>query len=124
MSQQLCQTTAAAATPRAIHYTAPRVDIHREGDDYILEADVPGVGKDGVEITFEAGRLTITGRRTVRGGDRRAVYSEIEHSDYRRVFDVDPSIDAGGITATVEAGVLAVRLPKAEASKARKIPVG
>lgn len=122
MSQQLCQTTA-AETPLNIHYTAPRVEIHRDGDDYLLEADVPGVGKEGVEITFEAGRLTITGRRTVRGGDRRAVYSELEHADYRRVFDVDPSIDAAGITASVEAGVLTVRLPKAEASKARKIPV-
>lgn len=116
MSQQ-CQTAAQAA----IHSKTPRVDIHRDGDDYVLEADVPGVGKDGVEVTFEAGRLTLTGRRTAR--DARAAYSELDRADYRRVFEVDPSIDASAITASVEAGVLTLRLPKAEASKPRRIPV-
>jgi HSP20 family protein len=51
------------------------------------------------------------------------VYGESRPLDYRRVFELDPSIDAARITAKVEQGVLTLTLPKAESVKPRKIAV-
>lgn len=124
MSQLTTQeTSCCAAKPEKVDYAVPAVNIHRDGDGYTLEAEMPGVEKSGVEITFNDGRLTLVGRRSAPGGESKAVYSESRRTDYRRVFDLDPSIDAGRISAGIEQGLLTVRLPKAEAAKPRRIEV-
>ena len=85
---------------------------------------MPGVGKQGVEVTVEDGKLILGGHRTAASNDfGRALYRE-RKSQYRRVFDLDPSIDAARISARIEQGLLTVHLPKTEAVKPRKITVG
>lgn len=101
----------------------PRVNIHQDPDGYTLEVDMPGVGKSGVEVTFEDGKLALTGHRAPRAESGNAIYRESTDADYRRVFDLDPSIDSSRIEASIEQGLLTVRLPKAESSKPRKIEV-
>jgi HSP20 family protein len=104
-------------------YVTPPANIHETKDGYVLQAEMPGVAKDGIEVAVENNELTITGRRadTEIKGDW--VYRESRPHDFRRVFELDPSIDAGKITAKMEQGILTVHLPKAEAVKPRKIAV-
>jgi HSP20 family protein len=108
---------------KRIDYSAPLVNLHQDADGYTLDVEMPGVGKDGVEITVEDGKLTLVGQRVTADLPGCAVYRERNAEAYRRVFDLDPSIDAGKITARIEQGLLVVHLPKAEAAKPRKVTV-
>jgi HSP20 family molecular chaperone IbpA len=103
-------------------YLTPVTNIREDKDGYILEAEMPGVGKDGLEITVEAGELVIVGRRATAAGAQ-LLHRESRGLDYRRVFELDGSIDSTKITAKIDQGVLELHLPKAEAVKPRKIAV-
>ena len=103
-------------------YILPAVNVHQDAEGYMLEVEMPGVPKSGVEVTFEDGKLALVGRRE-RGTEESCTYRESSEADYRRVFDLDPTIDASRIEATIEQGLLTVRLPRAEAAKPRRITV-
>lgn len=119
---QLVETKPSAVTRVSNQFVTPAVNIHQDADGYTLEAEMPGVPKDGVEVTFEDGKLTLVGRRSPVAAEG-VVYRESSEADYRRAFDLDPSIDASRIEARIEQGLLTVRLPKAEAAKPRRIAV-
>jgi HSP20 family protein len=103
-------------------YILPAVNIHQDAEGYTLEVEMPGVPKSGVEVTFEDGKLALVGRRE-RVAEESCTYRESSDADYRRVFDLDPTIDTARIEATIEQGLLTVRLPRAEAAKPRRITV-
>jgi HSP20 family protein len=114
-----------AEAGQRVEYFTPVVNLHQDADGFILEVEMPGVGKQGVEVTVEDGKLILGGHRTAATNDYgRAVYRERKMGEYRRVFDLDPSIDAARISARIEQGLLTVHLPKTEAVKPRKITVG
>jgi len=104
-------------------YVMPPANIVETPEGYVLEAEMPGVSKDGLEITIENGELTIVGHRTRQEVKGRELFRESRGFDYRRVFEIDPSIDAGRISARVDQGLLILQLPKAESVKPRKIEV-
>jgi len=104
-------------------YLTPLANILESSDGYILEAEMPGVNKEGLELTVENGQLQIFGRRVNLAEKGKEVYRESRGLDYRRVFELDPSIDAARITAKIDQGVLRLHLPKAESVKPRKISV-
>jgi HSP20 family protein len=104
-------------------YVSPEVNIFETGDGYVLEAEMPGVGKDGLEITVEENELTITGRRAAESVTGELLFRERSTSNYRRAFELDPAIDNSRIAAKMEAGVLTLTLPKSERVKPRKIAV-
>lgn len=104
-------------------FLTPLANIVETNDGYLLEAEMPGVSKDGLEITVENGELVILGRRTPPSVKGVAVYRESRGWDYRRLFELDPSIDPSKISAKVEQGVLRLHLPKSESVKPRKIAV-
>ena len=112
-----------AGQGRRVEFVAPRVNLHQDADGYTLEVEMPGVAKDGVEMTVEEGKLILSGHRRDLPGLGQRVHQEQGDFDYRRVFDLDPGIDAGKIEAHMDQGLLKVRLPKAEAVKPRKIQV-
>ncbi len=109
--------------PAKPDYTIPEVDILEAKDEYVLQADMPGVSKDDLEVLLEGNDLTIVGhrRQALPAGD--VLVAEIEPRDYRRSFVLDPMIDGNRITARIEHGVLTVQLPKAEAVKPRRIKI-
>lgn len=111
-----------APAARRVEFVAPRVNIHQDADGYTLEVEMPGVARSGVEVSFEDGKLVLAGHPSA-AEPGRPVYRERPGASFRRVFDLDPSIDAGKISAKMEQGLLTVRLPKAEAAKPRKISV-
>jgi HSP20 family protein len=104
-------------------YIAPNVNIFETTDGYVLQAEMPGVGKDGLEITLEGAEITITGRRAPENVDGEALFRERSTTDYRRVFELDPAIDTAKISAKIDQGILTVTLPKSEQVKPRKITV-
>ena len=101
----------------------PLANIVETSDGYIVEAEMPGVNKDGLEVTVENGELAILGRRATSTSPGTAVYRETRGLDYRRVFELDSSIDTGKITAKIEQGILKLHLPKSEAVKPHRIAV-
>ena len=105
-------------------FVAPDVNIFETRDEYLLEAEMPGVKKEGLEITLEGNVLTIVGHRNDPTPAGEAVYRESRPLDYRRVFELDPAIDGNKIAASVDQGVLTLTLPKAERVKPRKIAIG
>jgi HSP20 family protein len=109
-------------TPR-VEYATPPANILESKDGYVLEAEMPGVSKDGLEVTVENGELTILGHRAATASNGREVYRESRRLDYRRSFELDPSIDTAKIVAKIDQGLLTLQLPKAEAVKPRKITV-
>src|SRR5437868_1375569 len=113
------------ATNRAVRqeYVAPEVNIFESKDQYVLEAEMPGVNKEGLEITLQDNILTITGHRADPAIGGEPLYRESRKADYRRVFELDPGIDGEKISARVDQGVLTLTLPKAERVKPRKIAI-
>jgi HSP20 family protein len=107
----------------APQYVTPDVNIYETKDGYVLEAEMPGVNKDGLEITLEGHEITITGRPANELGAGETLFRERPGADYRRVFDLDPAIDTARISARMNQGVLFLTLPKSEAVKPRKIVV-
>jgi len=101
---------------------APRVNIVETPDGYVLEAEMPGVNKEGLDISLDNNVLTIVGRRQP---DLPAtlLHRESEAADFRRVFELDPSIETAKIAAKIEQGILTLTLPKAEQVKPRRISV-
>ena len=112
-----------ANAEREVEYLAPEVNIFESKDGYVLEAEMPGVNKDGLEITLEDNQMTILGRRHLEPMPGEVVFRESHAAEYKRVFALDPAIDTGKITARMEQGVLTLVLPKSERVKPRKITV-
>lgn len=108
---------------RKENYIIPAVNIRETKEAWILEAELPGVNKSGVEVTVENNELTLVGRRSGVPTAGEAVYRESREADYRRLFDLDPSVDTGKISAKIEQGILTLTLPKSENVKPRKIEI-
>jgi HSP20 family protein len=104
-------------------FVAPMATVTENGDGYTLQVEMPGVNKEGVEMWVENNELTILGRRSLPQVAGTIVHRESRRENFRRTFELDPSIDAGRISAKIEQGVLTLTLPKAEQVKPRKITV-
>ena len=111
------------AAERRTEYVSPEVNIFENKEGYILEAEMPGVNKEGLEITLEGNEITITGHRHVEPLSGDPIFRESQRFDYRRVFELDPAIDTSKISARMDQGVLSLTLPKSECVKPRKITV-
>lgn len=101
----------------------PQVNVVDTKDAYRLEAEMPGVSKDGLEVLLEGNELTIIGRRSPNVEGTQLIYRESLDRDFRRSFELDPSIDTAKIKAHMDNGVLHLELPKSERVKPRKISV-
>lgn len=112
-----------SANERPAKFVSPEVNIYETQDGYVLEAEMPGVSKDGLEITLEGTEITITGHRRVESLPGAGLFQESHNLDYQRVFELDPAIDTAKVSARVDQGVLSLSLPKSERVKPRKISV-
>ena len=110
-------------TTELVRYITPDVNIYENADGYVLEAEMPGVNREGLDITVDANQLTVVGRRVTAEVPGESLYRESVVADYRRAFELDPAIDTAKISAHIEQGVVTVQLPKSERVKPRKITV-
>jgi len=105
-------------------FVTPLASIQEMPEGYLLEVEMPGVTKDGLEITIENGELTLVGHYVAPEVKGREIFRETRRVDYRRVFELDPSIDIEHVEAKIDQGLLILRLSKAESVKPRRIEVG
>ena len=104
-------------------FIAPAATVLENTDGYTLEVEMPGVSKKDLEMWVENNELTILGRRAIPSVEGTLIHRESRSENFRRSFELDPSIDSGKISAKIEQGVVTLTLPKAEQVKPRKITV-
>lgn len=104
-------------------FIAPAATVLENADGYTLEVEMPGVSKESLEMWVENNELTILGRRSMPAVEGMLIHRESRSENFRRSFEIDPSIDAGKISAKIDQGILTLTLPKAEQVKPRKIAV-
>lgn len=101
----------------------PRADIYQNGDDIIIELDMPGVSAQNVDIQIENNVLTISGTVKKVPETWSLIHCESAPCDYKRAFELNNEVDTENIKANMNAGVLKLTLPKAQTVKPKKIEV-
>jgi HSP20 family protein len=100
------------------------VDLYRDGDQYVLNADMPGIDPGSVDIDVDGQLLTIRAERTAGArGNVKWLAQERPHGSYLRQFSVGEGIDSEKISAHYDNGVLSLLIPVSERAKPRKIEV-
>jgi HSP20 family protein len=106
--------------------TAMPVDSYRNGDEFVIAFDLPGVSRDAIDIDVERNVLTVRAERRPidLGKDAVAQLSERPLGVFARQLFLGDALDTDHIEATYDNGVLVLRIPIAERAKPRKIEVG
>jgi HSP20 family protein len=102
----------------------PLVDIEETDDAWVLEAEVPGVNRKDVNVDVRDSEVFISGeiKEKERKGILRRRTRPVGRFEFRVMLPGD--VDADGIDAKLDDGVLNVRIPKAEKAKPRRIQIG
>ncbi|KMV23501.1 heat-shock protein Hsp18 [Mycobacterium heckeshornense] len=120
LTQQLLGTTLGTTSRPAVM----PIDAWREGDDYVVELDLPGVKPDSVDVSVEHEAVTVRAERPAVTEDRDWVVAERPHGVFSRQLFLGSGLDADKISANYTDGVLRLTIPVAEAARPRKIAVG
>ncbi|MCJ1714736.1 Hsp20/alpha crystallin family protein [Microbacterium sp. M1A1_1b] len=101
------------------------VDLHRDGDQYVLNADLPGIDPGSVDINVDGQLLTIRAERTAPGQTDGGgwLLRERPHGSYLRQFSLGEGVDSDAISAHYDNGVLSLVIPVTPKAKPRKIQV-
>jgi HSP20 family molecular chaperone IbpA len=103
----------------------PPVDIHETADEIVLRADMPGVDRERLAVRVDGNNLLVEGSIGIAPQDSMtALYADVRATMYRRQFVLSNELDSGSIAASLQNGVLTLRLPKRAEHKPRRIPVG
>jgi HSP20 family protein len=100
---------------------SPPVDIEETDDAYVIEADLPGVKREDVDIELEGNELQVSGEIKQREGKFRRRTRRVGRFELR--VALPDGVDGGAVDAKLDRGVLTVRVPKAEKAQRRKIDV-
>ena len=105
---------------------SPSVDIFENKDSLVLEAELPGMNREDIELAIENNVITIGGSRHFEKKDEGDNYHRVEcsYGSFTRSFTLPQTVTSEGITAEFKNGVLRVSLPKREETKAHKITIG
>jgi HSP20 family protein len=101
----------------------PTVDIVETASEIIVQADLPGVTQEGLDVDLKDDVLTLTGAVGKVPESRKLVYREYDVGGFTRQFRLGQVVDQTKITAKLNHGILTVVLPKVEKAKPRKISI-
>jgi len=100
------------------------MDLYRDADNYVLNADLPGIDPQSVDVDVDGQLLSIRAERTApTRDDVRWIARERSAGSYLRRFTLGQGIDTAHISASYDNGVLSVVLPVSEKAKPRKVEV-
>ncbi len=100
------------------------MDLYRQGDNYILAADLPGIDPGSIDVDVDGQLLTIRAQRTLHGVEGvKWLTRERESGSFLRQLNLGQGIDTERISAQYTNGVLSVTIPVSERAKPRKIEV-
>lgn len=108
-------------TPQNYFGNSFRVDLKENENEYIIEADLPGIKKDAIDLSYENNYLTVTAKRedTVEDKSGNYVRRERSYGEFKRSFYID-NVDESKIDASFNDGVLRINLPKIDKTKVSK----
>ena len=104
-------------------FVTPPANIAATSNEYVLEVEMPGVTKAGLEVTVEGNELPIIGRRKMDFPEGKLCYCESAQADFRRLFELGPDVDTSKIRAEMNQGVLRLHIPKSMRAKPKQIEV-
>ena len=99
------------------------LDAWRDGDIFHVEFDIPGVSLEAIDIDVERNVVTVRAERPARASDADALASERPRGVFSRQLVLGDNLDTERITASYQAGVLALEIPVAEHAKPRKVEI-
>jgi len=117
-----------AASPRehvSSRVWSPPVDVYEDQDVIVIQAELPGMKQEDIDIEMTGETLTIRGERKFEDEQRRDRYVRIErqYGTFQRSFTIGIPIEENKVKATYRNGILEVTLPKAEVTKPKKVQV-
>ena len=116
LAQQIWGTTARPA--------AMPMDAWRDGEQVVVEFDLPGVDLDSVDLDVERNVLTVRAeRRGSTGDDTEMIAAERPRGVFSRQLILGDTLDTDQVQASYTAGVLTLRIPVAEKAKPRRIAI-
>ena len=102
----------------------PAVDIFEDDTGITVQADMPGVSREHLEVHIDSDTLSIEGEAAIQmPEDMEPVYADVRFTRYQRRFTLSRELDTDKIDANLRDGVLTLRIPKREEHKPRKIEV-
>lgn len=102
----------------------PDVDIVEQQEEYLVSADLPGVGESDLQVHLDKGILTIDAQPSVVPDNSwQPRHAEYRIGAYHREFTMGDEIDSENISARVKDGVLEIRLPKIRQQQPRRIAI-
>lgn len=104
---------------------APKTDLVETDDEFRLHLDVPGMSKEDITINLQNNTLTVSGERRSTRKNEGDDYVRVERSfgNFHRTFTLPNSVDAEGIEAGYDSGVLTITVPKTEKAARRRIEI-
>ena len=103
----------------------PSVDLVEKDGEYKLTAEIPGMEKDDISVSYDDGYLTISGKKESKREEEGSDYhmKEMRYGSFSRSFHLPKKVNTDKLDATYKDGLLTVFLPHEEDSKTRKIEV-
>ena len=98
------------------------LDVYEDGDKYVVEAVLPGLKPEDVNVSVQGNTLTVSGELT-QEANRNYLLRERSNGKFARTLALPVEVDADKVEATFADGVLHLSLPKAPAYQARKIAI-
>ncbi|MBV9933421.1 MAG: Hsp20/alpha crystallin family protein, partial [Actinobacteria bacterium] len=100
------------------------IDAYRNGDEFVVQFDLPGVKADSIDLTVEKNVLTVHAERTRAGGEGvELLVGERPFGAFSRQLFLGETLDTDRIDAQYHDGVLTLRLPIAEKAKPRRVEI-
>jgi HSP20 family protein len=103
----------------------PSMDIMETDRAYVVEADLPGLTIEDIDVQVEANKLRIAGERKAEqhGQQGHYTYSERTHGKFQRVFTLPEAVNVDSVEAKYANGVLTVSVPKSEDAQPKRIAI-
>ena len=103
--------------------TAMPMDAYRDGDQYVVHFDLPGIDPEAIDLDVERNVVTVRAERPGRASDAELIAAERPRGIFSRQLILGDNLDTEHISASYDAGVLTLQIPVAEQAKPRKISI-
>jgi HSP20 family protein len=118
------EKSSSQAQPSAAPALRPPVDIYEDAEGITIEADMPGVSKDRLNLQVDGNTLLIEGEAAINLPEGvEALYADVRVTHYSRSFTLSNELETEKIDASLKDGVLTLRIPKHPDQRPRKIEV-
>jgi HSP20 family protein len=118
LTQQMFGSTGTAARPSVMP-----MDAWRDGDQFLVEFDLPGIDPGSIDLDVERNVVTVKAERPLRDESMEMIAAERPRGVFSRQLVLGENLDTDRITANYHNGVLSLTIPVAEAAKPRKIEI-